>query len=94
MTADNIDIPGLLVNGGAAEGVSLVANVGTIAETGTLIAGGLVGSAVGHRRFVRRRSVDPSNQIGRALLGSAGKLRPGSTASSVVLRDGIRPDGR
>ena len=46
LTAGNIAIPGLVTDGGAGI-TSLVANVGTIDETGTLVSGTLSGSAVG-----------------------------------------------
>jgi hypothetical protein len=46
LTAGNITIPGVVSDGGAGT-VSLVANTGTIGETGTLISGTLSGSAVG-----------------------------------------------
>ena len=44
LTAGNIAIPGLVSDGGAGI-TSLIANAGTISETGTLIAGTLSGSA-------------------------------------------------
>ncbi len=46
LTAGNITIAGLVSDGGAGT-TSLVANVGTISETGTLVAGTLTGSSVG-----------------------------------------------
>ncbi len=46
LTANSITIPGLVTDGGAGT-VNLVANNGTISETGTLIAGVLTGTAAG-----------------------------------------------
>jgi hypothetical protein len=50
LTADSITIPGKLTDGGSGT-VSLVANTGTISETGTVIAGTMSGSAAGSANF-------------------------------------------
>ena len=50
LTATAIAIPGLVSDGGAGT-VNLIANGGGIAETGTLIAGTLTGSATGAANF-------------------------------------------
>ena len=50
LTAGNIAIPGLVTDGGAGT-ATLVANLGTISEPGTLIAGTLSGSAAAAATF-------------------------------------------
>ena len=85
LNAGNIAIPGF-VNG--VTSVDLVANVGTISETGTLFAGTLLGSAVG---VADLSGAGPSaNQVGT--IGSPGTFSAGGgtfTASDFVLRDGV-----
>jgi filamentous hemagglutinin family protein len=87
LSADSIDIPGLVTDGGAGT-MALVANVGTISETGTLIAGVLGGSAVGVADLLGAGA--SVNQV--ATLGAQGKpitlvLRD-FIASNFALRDG------
>lgn len=86
LSADSITIPGLVTDGGAGT-VNLVANTGTISETGTLIAGVLTGTAYGTADLL---GAGPSiNQV--ATLGTSGSLDvagQGFTASSFALRDG------
>jgi hypothetical protein len=87
LSADTINIPGLVTDGGAGF-VDLVANNGSISETGTLIAGVLTGTAFGVADLL---GAGPSiNQV--ATLGEPGSLRVpsgrGFTASSFALRDG------
>jgi filamentous hemagglutinin family protein len=90
LSGDSINIPGLVTDGGAGT-VNLVANTGTINETGTLIAGILSGTAVGVADLLGAGS--SVNQV--ATLGSPaifGELQiPGRnfTASSFALRDGV-----
>ncbi len=71
LTAGNITIAGLVSDGGAGT-TSLVANVGTISETGILIAGTLSGSATG-----------AANLTGANQVGTLGNF----TASGLTLSD-------
>ncbi|MEJ0018321.1 MAG: filamentous hemagglutinin N-terminal domain-containing protein [Acetobacteraceae bacterium] len=50
LTAGDIAIPGLVTDGGAGT-TSLTATIGTISETGTLVAGTLSGSSIGATTF-------------------------------------------
>ncbi len=67
VTAATIGIPGLLSDGGAGT-TSLVANAGTIGETGTLIAGTLTGSATKGAALQTASLIGTGNRI--ATLGS------------------------
>ncbi len=67
LTASNIAIPGLVSDGGSGT-TSLVANAGTINETGTLIAGTLSGSASNGAGPQAASLTGTANQI--ATLGS------------------------
>ncbi len=84
LTAGDIAIPGQ-VNGTGL--VDLIANVGTISETGTLVAGTLVGSALGVADMSGASA--SANQV--ATLATTGTFAAAGvfTASNVVLRDGI-----
>jgi len=62
LTAATIDISGLVSDGGAGT-TSLVANAGTIGETGTLIAGMLSGSATSGDALQAASLLGASNQI-------------------------------
>ena len=77
LTAATIDISGLVSDGGAGT-TNLIANAGTIRETGTLIAGTLSGSAMD--------GVAPqaASLIGANSIGTLG----GFTASAFTLDDG------
>ena len=77
LTAENIEIPGLVSDGGAGT-TSLIANAGTISETGTLIAGTLIGSAT---------SGTASQAVSLIGANSIGTLA-GFTASDFTLDDG------
>jgi filamentous hemagglutinin family protein len=78
LTAATIDISGLVSDGGAGT-TSLVANAGTIGESGTLIAGMLSGSATNGDVLQAVRLLGASNQI--PTLGSF-------AASDFMLDDG------
>jgi len=68
LTAGEIDIPGLVTDGGDGT-VSLVANAGSINETGTLIVGTLTGSVTGGSGIANFSGATPTtNQI--ATLGN------------------------
>ncbi len=71
LTAGNITIAGLVSDGGAGT-TSLVANAGTISETGTLVAGTLSGSAT-----------DAASLTGANQIGTLGNF----TASGLTLSD-------
>jgi filamentous hemagglutinin family protein len=77
LTAGNIAIPGLVSDGGAGI-TSLIANAGTISETGTLIAGTLSGSATSGT------APQPVSLIGANSIGTLA----GFTASDFTLDDG------
>ncbi len=77
LTAENIEIPGLVSDGGAGT-TSLIANAGTISETGTLIAGTLIGSATSGT------ASQPVSLIGANSIGTLA----GFTASDFTLDDG------
>ncbi len=76
LTAGNLAIPGLVTDGGAGT-TSLVANTGTIGETGTLVSGTLSGSAVGAANLAGTTAV--TNHV--AALGNF-------TAGAFTLNDG------
>ena len=77
LTAGNIAIPGLLSDGGAGI-TSLIANAGTITETGALIAGTLSGSATSGA------ALQSVSLIGANSIGTLG----GFAASDFTLDDG------
>jgi hypothetical protein len=77
LTGDAIAIPGLVTDGGSGT-VALVANTGTINETGTLIAGTLSGSASGAASFTG--ATPTTNQVGTV---------SNFTASGFTLDDGV-----
>ena len=64
LTAGEIDIPGL-VSGGGGGTVNLVANAGSISETGTLIAGTLRGSATGGSGIANLSGATPTTESDR-----------------------------
>ncbi len=76
LTGGDIAIPGLVTDGGAGT-TSLVANTGTIGETGTLVSGTLSGSAVGAASLTGTTAV--TNHV--AALGNF-------TAGAFTLNDG------
>jgi hypothetical protein len=86
LSADSIDIPGVVNGVGGA--VALIANVGTISETGTLIAGVLTGTAVGTADMLGASTY--ANQV--PVLGVHIAAFPGAgnfDAGSVALQDGV-----
>ena len=83
MAAGNIAIHGMVSDGGSGT-VSLIANAGTINQTGTLIAGTLSGSAIGGASLLG--STPSINQIGT--LGSFSV-----TAGDFALNDAGNPGG-
>ena len=89
LSANSINIPGLVTDGGAGT-VNLVANTGTISETGTLIAGVLTGTAFGVADLLGAGpSVNQVAAVGSAPIIGDGIIPGGTfTASSFALRDG------
>jgi filamentous hemagglutinin family protein len=86
LSADSITIPGLVTDGGAGV-VALIANAGTISETGTLIAGKLEGTATGVADLLGSGpSVNQVATIGVSIIAVPGFF--GFSASSFALRDG------
>ncbi|HEX3400110.1 MAG TPA: filamentous hemagglutinin N-terminal domain-containing protein [Acetobacteraceae bacterium] len=76
LTAGNIVVPGLITDGGTGT-VGLVANVGTINETGTLVSGVLTGSAIGAATFAGTGPT--TNQVATV---------SNFTAAGLTIRDG------
>jgi filamentous hemagglutinin family protein len=89
LSASSIAIPGLVTDGGAGT-VDLIANVGTISETGTLIAGLLIGTAVGTADLSGAGpSVNQVSQLSSPPIFGTNIVGRNFTASSVTLRDGL-----
>ncbi len=77
ISGGTLNISGLVTDGGAGT-TTLVANDGTVTETGTLIAGTLRGSAIGDANFAGASAT--ANQV--AILDNF-------TATGLTLRDGV-----